>query len=157
MSPGGRFCFDGLGRFRHRNKPVNFTRTSLGVEVFWADKPKRHTPYVVQIPKNYEFVVGFAIREFEVILVKRLSCLRTTWVRESVVVNLRNSDVRVFVEKIEATQRVIFERNFLQSSLQESILNMQPNEHRRNREIGGDVLNLKVVTRLEYSALESGV
>src|SRR5271154_3532403 len=63
----------------------------------------------------------------------------------------------VFVEKIEATQRMILKRNVLQSGLKESILNMQSNKHRCDREIGGDVLHLEVVARFEYSALESGV
>ncbi len=65
--------------------------------------------------------------------------------------------MRVFVEKIKATQGMILNRNILQSGLKESILNMQSNKHRRNREIGGDVLHLEVVARFEYSALESGV
>src|ERR1700730_1216369 len=65
--------------------------------------------------------------------------------------------MRVFIEKIETAQGMILKRNVLQSSLEKSILNMQSNEHRRDREVGGDVLNLKVVTRFEYSALESSV
>jgi hypothetical protein len=65
--------------------------------------------------------------------------------------------MRVFVEKIETTQGMILKRNVFQSGLKESILDMQSNEHRRDREIGSDVLNLKVVARFEYPALKSGV
>ncbi len=65
---------------------MNFTRASFCVEVFRANKPKSQSTNVVKIPENYEFVVRFSIRKFEIILVKGLSCLGLTWVRESVVV-----------------------------------------------------------------------